>query len=146
MTGKNAGGEQKYDSGTITLTAADSWKATLPIAVGQRNLSFEVSEVVPDGYRQIGSDSALSSDGKTLTFTLTNQKLTSLSAEKVWDDDDNAKGMRPGSVRLQLLKDGEPFGDPVTVNEADAWTYTCTTSRTTARTTRPSPCTRWTPP
>lgn len=126
VTGKNAGGEQKYDSGTITLTAADSWKATLPIAVGQRNLSFEVSEVVPDGYRQIGSDSALSSDGKTLTFTLTNQKLTSLSAEKVWDDDDNAKGMRPGSVRLQLLKDGQPLGEPAAVDASTNWAHAWT--------------------
>lgn len=123
VTGTNAAGQQQYDSGTVTLTAADGWRAELPIAVGMRTLSFDVSETVPEGYRQLDSTSSLSEDGKTLTFTLTNEKLMDLKVTKAWVDGGDAKGLRPASVQMQLLKDGAPFGDPVAVGPDTNWSH-----------------------
>ena len=41
-----------------------------------------------------------------------------------WDDDDNAGKIRPESVQLVLLADGETYGEPLTVNKATSWACT----------------------
>lgn len=123
VTGTNVAGQQQYDSGTVTLSAEGGWRTELPIAVGMRTLSFDVTETVPEGYRQIGSTSSLSEDGKTLTLTLKNERLLDLKVTKAWADDGNAKGLRPASVQMQLLKDGAPCGDPVALGPDTGWSY-----------------------
>ena len=60
-------------------------------------------------------------------FTITNThepEKTSVSATKKWDDNNNQDGIRPGSVDVQLYIGDTPKGDPVTLNEANGWTYT----------------------
>ena len=51
----------------------------------------------------------------------TEQKPETVNVKKVWVIDDG--GERPDSVSVQLLRDGEPFGDPVTLNDANDWSY-----------------------
>lgn len=46
------------------------------------------------------------------------------TVSKVWEDDNNAAGMRPDSVQIQLMSNGVAYGDPVTLNEANNWSYT----------------------
>lgn len=46
-----------------------------------------------------------------------------VSVEKVWADGDNADGIRPTSVQVQLMKDGVAHGSPVTLTEASGWYY-----------------------
>lgn len=48
---------------------------------------------------------------------------TEVSVAKVWDDAQNQDGIRPGSVKVQLLENGEPYGDPVTLSKGE-WDYT----------------------
>lgn len=55
-----------------------------------------------------------------VTYTLT----TDFTVEKVWDDADDADGLRPDSLDIQLLADGEPYGDPVTITEDEGWSHT----------------------
>ncbi|MDO4459772.1 MAG: Cna B-type domain-containing protein [Clostridia bacterium] len=43
------------------------------------------------------------------------------SAEKVWE---NAQGMELPSIDVQLMKDGEAYGLPVTLGESTEWKYT----------------------
>lgn len=123
VTGTNMAGQQQYDSGAVTLTAEGGWRAELPIAVGMRTLTFDVTETVPEGYRQTGSTSSLSEDGKTLTLTLENERLVDLKVTKAWADDGNAKGLRPASVQMQLLKDSAPYGDPVSLGPDTGWSH-----------------------
>ena len=47
-----------------------------------------------------------------------------LKVIKVWEDEDSED--RPASVTIQLLCDGEPFGEPVVLNAENNWTYTWT--------------------
>ncbi|MBP3541738.1 MAG: BspA family leucine-rich repeat surface protein [Clostridia bacterium] len=47
-----------------------------------------------------------------------------VSGEKVWNDDDNANGMRPQSVTLKLYRDDEYVTSRVVTPDADGkWTY-----------------------
>lgn len=50
------------------------------------------------------------------------QELTEVSVRKVWDDNGNPD--RPAQVTVQLMKDGEHFGDAVVLNAANDWAYT----------------------
>lgn len=49
--------------------------------------------------------SATVSGGDSLNFT--NQQMTSVSVKKVWDDNNNAAGVRPDSVTVDLMADGK---------------------------------------
>lgn len=51
----------------------------------------------------------------------TEQKPETVNVKKVWGIDDG--GQRPDSVSVQLMRDGEPFGAPVTLNDANDWSY-----------------------
>lgn len=51
----------------------------------------------------------------------TEQKPETVNVRKAWVIDDG--GERPDSVSVQLLRDGEPFGDPVTLNDANDWSH-----------------------
>jgi pilin isopeptide linkage protein len=48
---------------------------------------------------------------------------TNIAVGKVWSDSDNADGIRPESVTVQLYRNGEAYGNPVTLNEANEWWY-----------------------
>lgn len=51
----------------------------------------------------------------------TEQNPETVNVKKVWVIDDG--GQRPDSVSVQLMRDGEPFGDPVTLNDANDWSH-----------------------
>ena len=51
---------------------------------------------------------------------------TSVSVSKVWSDTENQDGIRPKSVTVQLLANGEAYGDPVILNDSNNWAYTWT--------------------
>ena len=63
-------------------------------------------------------------------YNITNQHTpnkTSHSVEKVWVDSDNQDGIRPGSIKVVLLADGEVVtGSEETLNESNSWKYTWT--------------------
>ena len=65
-------------------------------------------------------------DGTTLVFLtkLTNEKiLTEVPVTKVWEDKDNQDGIRPGSIEVVLLADGEAYATAV-LAEANDWSHT----------------------
>ncbi len=48
---------------------------------------------------------------------------TSLTVLKVWNDE-GFESERPASVSVQLFRDGEAYGSPITLNDANNWRYT----------------------
>ncbi len=48
---------------------------------------------------------------------------TNIAVGKVWLDSDNADGIRPSSVTVQLYRNGAAYGNPVTLSEANDWWY-----------------------
>ena len=65
------------------------------------------------------------SEGFTVTNTHEPEK-TEVSVTKVWDDEDDADGIRPSFVNVQLYADGEEEGSVVSLTEDNGWTYTWT--------------------
>ena len=64
-----------------------------------------------------------SSEKSLSTNTKANIELTSISVEKVWDDKDNQDGKRPNSVKVQLYKNNEKYGNSITLSSTNNWTY-----------------------
>ena len=63
--------------------------------------------------------------GKTTTLILSHavRPTVSVAGTVVWEDSDNIGKIRPESVQLMLLADGEPYGEPKTV-KGPAWKAT----------------------
>ena len=129
---KDDNGDRKEITGSpVTVTADDNWEWSLEIplndvsdvkedgensSVTYKSLDdFEIEEEVPDGYSAQYSES-----GFDVTNTYTGKK--EVSGCKIWDDDSDADGVRPGSITIRLLADGEEV-DSKTVTKDDDWKW-----------------------
>ena len=56
------------------------------------------------------------SDNENVTI-----ELVSKQVNKVWADSNNQDGLRPGSIQVQLYKNGTAEGSAVTLNAANGW-------------------------
>ena len=121
-----ANGEKSGDA--VTLTADDNWTYTwtgLAEKANKKAITYTVKEVSDvDGYS--ATTSAVENGNVTITNTH-NPSTTSVTINKVWDDNDNQDGIRPTSVTVNLLADGEVVKTAdVTPNADGDWTYTFT--------------------
>ncbi|WDF82620.1 Cna B-type domain-containing protein [Lacticaseibacillus pabuli] len=67
---------------------------------------------------------AKSANSNVTEVTVENERVTSLSGEKIWDDEDNLDGARPLSVTLHLIENGDTeTGLSQTVSARDGWKY-----------------------
>ena len=106
---------------TVQLTAATGWTYTLtglPKYDGGNEIVYTISETAVEGY-------TTTVNGLTITNTHV-PETTQMSVSKVWDDDNNRDGIRPNSVIVHLLVDGNHTGLQVTLSAANGWTYTWT--------------------
>jgi pilin isopeptide linkage protein len=109
----------------VVLNSDNSWTSAWgnlnKYANGQQ-ITYSVEETsVPSGYTASYSGDA--SSGFTITNTHT-PETTSVTVTKSWNDGNNADGLRPNSVTIQLYADGEASGDAVTLSSSNSWTYT----------------------
>ena len=109
---------------TVELSEANGWKATfddLPMYRdhGQK-IEYTVQEVdVPEGYGATVEGNA--EDGFTVTNTH-EPGTTAVQVSKVWDDGQDHDGIRPDSVTVRLLANGQDTGLTVELNEDNSWT------------------------
>ncbi|MEG0159348.1 MAG: Cna B-type domain-containing protein, partial [Carnobacterium sp.] len=63
-------------------------------------------------------------EGATITNTYRNTETTSISGEKIWDDENNKYQKRPNSITINLFKNGEKL-DVKTVSEGEngSWIF-----------------------
>ena len=110
---------------TAVLSAENGWMAQwadLNVKQNGQDIAYTVAEEdVPAGYTVAVDGSPV--EGFVVTNSYTPEK-TSRSVSKVWDDADDQDGLRPESVSVQLLANGEALGSPVTLNEINKWAYT----------------------
>lgn len=95
-----------------TLNEANSWTA-------ERTVAPDAEWTIPDvaGYEK------KSSGKEVVTVTYTHvPATTSASASVVWNDNENAAGLRPETVRVSLLADGEVCRTPVATKDSASWT------------------------
>ena len=72
------------------------------------------------------SDTFILENGRDAVVLVFNEKVlpepetVTVTAAKVWDDGDSAE--RPASAAVQLLANGEPYGEPATLSAESGWT------------------------
>lgn len=128
-----ANGQEVTDSRT-TLDAGNKWRYTwteLPVATEDGTpIVYTVDEVAVAGYEKTITDAEVPAGvGFTITNTYTppappQPETTSVTVNKVWYDVNNFDKLRPESVTVQLYANSEEYGKPVTLNDANKWTYT----------------------
>jgi len=79
--------------------------------------TYTVAEREVPGYTPTISGDAASG------FSIVNTVTVSVSGTKVWNDADDRDGMRPDSITIILLRDGQKVGDTV-VTADDNWSFT----------------------
>ncbi|KAF1295227.1 hypothetical protein BAU15_05620 [Enterococcus sp. JM4C] len=121
---------QLYANGTatgtpLTLNAGNQWKASwpgLPEKAAGQTITYTVAEV-----GNITGYTTEVTEGDPGKFTITNShtpEKTSVAGEKTWDDADNQDGIRPTSITVNLLADGEVVKTKnVTANGDGEWLY-----------------------
>ena len=120
---------KKVDS--AELFATRNWEYTfkdLPTYSNGKEINYTVKEAnVDERYT-----SEVTGDATT-GYTITNKhtpEVTSVTVNKIWDDNNNQDGKRPESITVRLFADGKEYtgadGNPVTatLTAADKWTYT----------------------
>ena len=114
----------------VTLNALNNWKRVYRLPEGileQPDAKVEITEVSADRY-ELDPDSVKVSEPKygrmELSFTNNFIPADGLTVYKVWDDNSNQDGLRPTSVQVQLLENGNASGVPVTLNNENNWSYT----------------------
>ena len=108
----------KLDDQTAALTAANGWtgEVTVSATIGN-NWTFTG---VPSAYSQDLKQGAVS----VLELTYTPASKIEKTAKVSWSDNENSKGVRPDSVQIMLLADGEPCGEPAAAKASDNWEVT----------------------
>ncbi len=109
----------------VTLNEANSWKHTwkdLPAYANGNEITYTVEETgVPLGYTSVVTGDQ--SSGYTITNSYVPVKV-SVDVEKVWDDNNNQDGKRPGSITVQLKNGTTNVGEAVTLNVGNNWKHT----------------------
>ena len=90
-----------------TLNEENGWTGVVSVPAGTDN---EWNYDGVEGYAATLSKDAVS----VLTYSRAIAPTISVSATVAWEDSDNAGKIRPESVQLMLLADGEPYGEPLT--------------------------------
>ena len=106
---------------TAEIKAADGWKyvfVDMP-KYGADGKEVEYWLVEQEVHHYIGWVEGSAEDG----FVLTNcyEAPVEITVTKVWDDDDNRDGIRPESVTVYLLADGEKYGEFEITAAEDDW-------------------------
>ncbi|MBQ1466032.1 MAG: Cna B-type domain-containing protein, partial [Eubacteriaceae bacterium] len=104
-----------------TVTADDGWKWNFdnrPKYSGGKEIVYTITEDAVEGYTS-------SVSGYDVTNTYTPGK-TQVNVTKVWNDGDDADGIRPGLVTVKLIADGEDTGKSLVLSDAAGWSGTFT--------------------
>ncbi|MGI6721877.1 MAG: Cna B-type domain-containing protein [Anaerovoracaceae bacterium] len=112
---------EKVDSKTVT--ANDKWTCTfkdVPKYKDGKEITYTVTEDAVDHYTTEVTGSV--ADGFTITNSHTPEKID-VSGSKVWNDKDDQDGMRPDSITVNLLANGEKL-ESKTVKASDDWAWT----------------------
>jgi len=109
----------------VELNAENRWQHTFTNLPKFDNtdgheIEYDVKEVPVPGYEQGRSGNA--ETGFTFTNTITGK--VSIPVTKAWEDANDQDGIRPESVTVKLLADGEDTGKTEELNAANQWTAT----------------------
>ena len=109
----------------LELTAENGWQGSftgLPVNRDEGTaIVYTITEDSVEGY-----ETAIAGDAET-GFVVANAhipELMDVNVSKVWDDANNANGIRPSSVKVALVADGKRTGDTLVLSEENKWAGT----------------------
>ena len=108
----------------VELNEQNNWTYTwtrLPV-------NKPVAQKIQYTVQEIGSVAGYTTSYSEDTFTITNTHVvekTSVSGGKTWNDANDQDGVRPDSITINLLADGQKIASK-TVTEADGWKWSFT--------------------
>ena len=124
---------QLYKNGTaegkpVALSAGNNWKVTfsnLPDKDSAGNLiSYSVKEVKVPAYYTVDKEEAEFVDGKATITNKRTPETTEVTVKKVWDDAKNQDGLRPTTITVHLLANGEKVQTSTVSGEGETWSHT----------------------
>ena len=98
------------------VTADDDWKwsfAGLPKYEDGSEIKYTITEDTVDGYTP-------AYNGLNVTNTYTPEQ-TSVTVTKAWDDKNDQDGIRPESITVKLLADGQEIEETLTLSSGNNW-------------------------
>ena len=121
-------GEQVYGGVTFTGGVAEfelGKDESLTIEGIPVGVSYEVAEEAADGYttKMENATGEILADEEAVV-SVTNASPITITVTKVWDDEDDKDSLRPDSIIVNLLADGEATDYECELDEAGKWTYT----------------------
>ena len=102
---------------TITVTAEDEWAWSFNNLNKYENgveIVYTITEEAVEGYETV-------IDGYNVTNVHAPEKVN-ISGGKIWDDDNDRDGIRPESITINLLANGEKV-QTITVTAEDEWAW-----------------------
>ena len=120
----NTTGEVK----TYTLSKDNNWTTFTDIKKDDKD-NWKFTEDVPQGYQS--KDPVWDSKNYVVTFTNHHDvpEYVNINVQKVWEDGEDADGIRPASITVQLYQNGEKFRNPIVLNDSNNWSDTSTFQR-----------------
>ena len=111
-----------------TLTKENNWMTFTAIKKDDKD-NWKFTEDVPQGYQS--KDPVWDSKNYVVTFTNHHDvpEYVNINVQKVWEDGEDADGIRPASITVQLYQNGEKFRDPIVLNDSNNWSDTSTFQR-----------------
>ena len=120
----------KAEGKPVALSAGSDWKVTfsnLPDKDSNGNLiSYTVKEVKVPTYYTVDKEEAQFVDGKATITNKRTPETTEVTVKKVWDDAKNQDGLRPTSITVHLLANGEKVQTATVSGEGETWSHTFT--------------------
>ncbi|WP_247912142.1 Cna B-type domain-containing protein [Streptococcus sp. oral taxon 431] len=120
----------KAEGKPVALSAGSDWKVTfsnLPDKDSNGNLiSYTVKEVKVPTYYTVDKEEAQFVDGKATITNKRTPETTEVTVKKVWDDAKNQDGLRPASITVHLLANGEKVQTATVSGESETWSHTFT--------------------
>ena len=120
----------KAEGKPVALSAGSDWKVTfsnLPDKDSNGNLiRYTVKEVKVPTYYTVVKEEAQFVDGKATITNKRTPETTEVTVKKVWDDAKNQDGLRPASITVHLLANGEKVQTSTVSGEGETWSHTFT--------------------
>lgn len=106
----------------LTLNEGNNWKGTFTVENPDEDVTYTVMETdVPENYTSTVTGNQTTGFIIINTYTPTGTQEKRISVEKVWQDENNKDGIRPGSVTVELIKNGTATGETLTLNDENDW-------------------------
>ena len=107
---------------TKKVVETDNWKYTfddLPVYENGKKIKYTISEDKVSGYTGVVNGYDITNTHKT--------EITTVTVNKIWNDNSNNDGVRPDSIKINLYANGKLVKEEVVVTgNGDNWSYTFT--------------------